>query len=342
MRALQLDKPRHFQRVEIDAPRSPHPGEVLVRSHRMGVCGTDVSSYLGKFPFFDYPRIPGHELGVEVLEVGASVENVAVGDRCSVEPYMNCGSCYACRKGATNCCATLSVIGVMSDGGLCDRFLIRADKLHPGNLLSFEQLALVETLAIGCHANDRGGPEAGEQVLIIGAGPIGMATLEFSRLRGAEVVVMDRVESRLDFCQATYGIENTILFAGDDRAAEQMREITGGEMFPVVMDATGNKTSMSAALEYAAPTGTLVFVGLTADEISFKQPLMHRSELTLKATRNAVPENFKRIIGLIEKGAIRTDPWITHRTGFDRVAAEFETFTKPESGVIKAIIEISQ
>ncbi len=341
MRALQLDKPQHFLRVEIDEPGSPRAGEALVRSHRMGVCGTDVSSYLGKFPFFDYPRIPGHELGVEVLEVAPDVQNVQIGDRCSVEPYMNCGSCYACRNGATNCCTTLSVIGVMSDGGLCDRFLIRADKLHPGNSLSYEQLALVETLAIGCHATDRSAPAAGEQVLIIGAGPIGMATLEFSRIGGTEPAVMDRIESRLDFCRATYGIENTIRFRGDGSELEQMRDITSGDLFPVVMDATGNRDSMSAALEYVAHTGTLVFVGLTAEAISFKQPVMHRAELTLKATRNAVPENFTRIIGLIEAGAIRTDSWITHRTGFDQVSADFETFTRPESGVIKAIIEVS-
>lgn len=341
MRALQLDEPRHFQRVEINEPASPRHGEVLVRSHRMGVCGTDVSSYLGKFPFFDYPRIPGHELGVEVLEIGSGVDNVKIGDRCSVEPYMNCGTCYACRQGATNCCATLSVIGVMTDGGLCDRFRIRADKLHPGNTLSFEQLALVETLAIGCHANDRGNPAAGEQALIVGAGPIGMATLEFVRIAGVDLTIMDRVESRLDFCRMTYGIEKTILFTGDGSELQQMQEITGGVMFATVFDATGSKDSMSNALRFVAPTGTLVFVGLTADEISFKQPVMHKPELTLKATRNALPENFKRIIRLIEAGAIRTDPWITHRTGFEQVAADFEIFTNPESGVIKAIIDLS-
>ncbi len=124
----------------------------------MGICGSDISGYLGKMPFFRYPRIPGHELGVEVLEVGAGVTHVHPGDRCSVEPYMNCGVCYACRKGNSNCCEKLNVIGVMIDGGLCERFLMRADKLHPSTTLSFDQLALVETLAIGCHATDRGAP----------------------------------------------------------------------------------------------------------------------------------------------------------------------------------------
>src|SRR5262249_40608268 len=145
MKALLLEKPEHFRPADIGEPPPPGPGEALVRVHRVGICGTDISGYLGKMPFFQYPRIPGHELGVEVLQVGANVNNVKSGDRCAVEPYMNCGNCHACRKGASNCCAKLNVIGVMIDGGMRERFLVRADKLHPSSKLSADQLALVET-----------------------------------------------------------------------------------------------------------------------------------------------------------------------------------------------------
>src|SRR5687768_7757006 len=151
VKALQLEKPQAWRRIEIDAPAKPGPGDAVVRVHRVGICGTDVSGFLGKMPFFIYPRIPGHELGIEVLDVGEGVTKVKPGDSCSVEPYMNCGDCHACRKGASNCCANLKVLGVMTDGGLRDRFVLRADKLHPSTKLSFDQLALVETLAIGCH-----------------------------------------------------------------------------------------------------------------------------------------------------------------------------------------------
>ena len=152
MKALELAAPKQFRALEIDEPNEPGPGQALIRTSRMGICGTDVSCYLGKFPFFDSPRIPGHELGVEVLAVGEEVANVKPGDHCSVEPYLNCGGCHACRKGYGNCCENLKVFGVMMNGGLCERSVIRADKLHPAERLSFEQLALVETLAIGCHA----------------------------------------------------------------------------------------------------------------------------------------------------------------------------------------------
>jgi alcohol dehydrogenase len=307
----------------------------------MGICGTDYSGYLGKMPFFRYPRIPGHELGVEVLELGDGVTNIKVGDRCSVEPYMNCGKCYACRKGSVNCCETLNVIGVMIDGGLCERFLIRADKLHPSGQLTYEQLALVETLGIGCHATDRGGSGKDDHVLIIGAGPIGLATLEFTRLTGASVTMMDMVESRLDFCRKTYGVQNTVLFKADDSELEQMKEITNGDMFSLVTDATGNTRSMSNALNYLAHTGTLVYVGITTEEIAVPHPPLHRREATIKGSRNALPSDFPRIIGLIEDGTINTDPWITHRTSFSDVIEQFESFTRPESGVIKAVIEVS-
>ncbi|MEO2019422.1 MAG: zinc-binding alcohol dehydrogenase family protein [Fuerstiella sp.] len=341
MKAIRLQEPKRFEYVEIDDPGQPSAGQALVRTHRMGICGTDISGYLGKMPFFSYPRVPGHELGVEVVAVGDEVTNVKPGDRCSVEPYMNCGKCYPCRKGNSNCCETLDVIGVMVDGGLCERFLIRAEKLHPSEKLSMEQLALVETLAIGCHANDRGNPQQGDHALIIGAGPIGLATLEFARLTGASITVMDMNPDRLNFCRRTYNIEHTIQFQGDGSEIGQAMDITGGDRYSVVTDATGSNKSMSSAFAFVAHTGSLVYVGITTQDVTFLHPTLHKPEITLKASRNALPADFGRIIGLIEDGTINTDPWITHRTRYDDVVGEFETLTKPETGVIKAVIEVA-
>lgn len=340
MRAIQIAAPKQLERIEIPEPKAPGPGMALVRTHRMGVCGTDVSCYLGKFPFFDFPRIPGHELGVEVLALGPGVEHLSVGDRCSVEPYLNCGVCYACRKGAGNCCTQLKVIGVMMDGGLCDRFVLRADKLHPSKKLTMDQLALVETLAIGCHACQRSGATGKDRVLLIGAGPIGIATLEFVRLTGAEITVMDMNASRLDFVDQTYGIGNRILVSPSDSGLEVAKHYTQQDLYDVVIDATGNQHSMSSALQFVAPTGRLVYVGITQEQIAFKHPALHRPEITLLASRNALPKDFPYIIGLIEAGTIKTDPWITHRTSFEEVVRDFDGFTRPETGVLKAVIEL--
>jgi alcohol dehydrogenase len=340
MKAIQLEQPQHFRRIEIGEAAAPGLGEALVRVLRIGICGTDYSGYLGKMPFFSYPRIPGHELGVEVLAIGDDVTNVQPGDRCSVEPYMNCGICFPCRRGNGNCCENLKVLGVMMDGGMRERMVLPARKLHRANQLSFEQCALVETLAIGCHAVDRGQPQAGEHVLVIGAGPIGLSVIEFAKLTGARTFVMDLSEQRLQFVQREMGVPDTIHSTGDGSELERFKNLTSGALAHVVIDATGSNKSMGAALNYTAFTGRLVFVGITTQEIAVAHPLMHRREMSLLASRNAHPADFNRIIKLIEEGRIDTRPWITHRASFDEMIDIFPQWMKSESGVIKAIVDL--
>jgi alcohol dehydrogenase len=341
MKAIQLEQPKQFRRIEVAEARPPGPGEALLRVHRIGICGTDISGYLGKMPFFSYPRIPGHELGVEVLAVGAGVTNVQPGDRCSVEPYINCGHCYSCRRGHTNCCETNQTLGVMCDGGMCERIVLPARKLHVSRKLSYEQLALVETLAIGCHAVNRGEPKAGEHVLVIGAGPIGLSVIEFARLSGAKTIVMDMNEQRLAFVREKMRVPDTILAKGDGEELKKLAELTGGQLADVVVDATGSNKSMAQALNYCAFKGRLVYVGITQREITIPHaPALHRRELDIRASRNALPGDFTRIIKLIEDGQIDTGPWITHHASFDEMIEVFPRWTLPETGVIKAVVEV--
>ena len=338
MKAIQLQAPERFAVIDVPEPDYPGIGEALVRVHRVGICGTDIGGYLGKMPFFTYPRIPGHELGIEVLAVGSGVIHLHGGERCSVEPYLNCGTCYACRKGAGNCCMHLKVLGVMTDGGLRDRFIVPAHKLHPAKTLTYDQLALVETLAIGKHAVARSGLTAGETCLIIGAGPIGLATLEFVKLTGAKTIMLDLNDERLKFCREVMGVAHTTNAVTN--TAEALRGILDGDLPDVVIDATGNNASMSAAFGLIAPTGRLVFVGITTKEVTFTHPMFHRPEGTLLCSRNAAPKDFTEIIALMEAGTLKTDPWITHRTTFDRLMQDFPSYTKPETGVIKAVVEM--
>lgn len=340
MKAIQLEKPGHFRRIEINEPPRPGVGEALVTVHRVGICGTDYSGYLGKMPFYSYPRIPGHELGVEVLEVGGEVTNVKPGDRCSVEPYINCQKCFACRRGNSNCCESLQVLGVHIDGGMRPQFIVPARKLHASRSLALDELALVETLAIGCHAVNRCNPQPKENVLVIGAGPIGLSTLEFVKLSGARMIVLDMNEQRLDFCKGKMGVHDTIVAKGDGSELEALKSLTEGALASIVIDATGSNKSMSHALEYVSHTGKLVFVGITTAEVSFGHPLMHRREMTLLASRNALASDFGKIIKLIEDKKINTTPWITHKAKFDDVISEFPRWLRPETAVIKAIVEV--
>ena len=340
MRALQLEKPREFRFIDAPEAQPPGPGEALVRVKKVGVCGTDISGYLGKMPFFSYPRIPGHELGVEVLAVGTGVTNVKPGDTCSVEPYINCETCFSCLRKRGNCCESLTVLGVHIDGGLRPRFVLPARKLHPAQGLSFEQLALVETLAIGCHAVDRASIAPDEFALVVGAGPIGLSALEFVRLTGCRYGVLDVNEKRLAFCRDRMGIPTTIQATGGAEDIDAIKSAAGGHLPTVVIDATGHPRAMERSLEFVGFTGRMVYVGIVPDPIAVPDPLFHRREMTLLGSRNALPGDFRRIIDLIRGGQIDTRPWISHRLEFADVPNQFEALTRPETGVIKAMIDL--
>jgi alcohol dehydrogenase len=340
VKAIVLEQPRQFAVHDIPEPGPLGDHEVLVRVHRVGICGTDIAGYLGKFPFYSYPRIPGHELGVEVVDVGRSVDQVRAGDRCAVEPYLNDPASFASQRGRSNCCNHLQVLGVHTDGGMRPWFVVPARKLHVSRRLDFEQLALVETLGIGCHAINRASPEPGEYLLVIGAGPIGLSVVEFAKLAGVQLVVMDMNLQRLEFCRQTMGVTHTVLSRNDGKEAEQLRAICDGHLPTIVIDATGNKASMQAAFRLVEHTGKLVYVGIVTDEICFPHPVLHAPELTLMASRNALPDDFRRIIRLIEDGQLDTRPWITHRTPQSELIGRFDSFTRPESGVIKAMVQM--
>ena len=300
MKAIQLEKPGSFRVIDIDEPSAPGPGEAVVRVHQVGICGTDLGGYLGKMPFYSYPRIPGHELGVEVVAVGEGVTQVSPGDRCSVEPYLNCQRCHACQRGHTNCCHHNQTLGVHCDGGLRRYYTVPARKLHRGSTLDFEQLALVETLAIGSHAVFRAAPKPGETVLVIGAGPIGLSVIEFAKLSGARTVVMDMNEQRLAFVRDVMGVADTVLTRADGSEFTAVESLTDGNGADSVIDATGSHRSMSQALGFCAFAGRLVYVGITQADLGFPHaPILHRRELTLLGSRNALPGDFSSIIAQI-------------------------------------------
>ena len=336
MLQIVLEKPGQF--IATDGPQpQPAPGEALVRVHRIGVCGTDLHAFAGRQPFFTYPRIAGHELGVEVIDPGSEPHGLIAGDRCSVEPYLNCGRCIACRRGRSNCCTELKVLGVHVDGGMRPFLAVPARKLHKSARLTYDQLALVETLGIGAHAIERAGLQADDFVLVIGAGPIGLSVIQFVQARGAAFAVMDVSEPRLEFCRRQLGVAHT-LTAGPE-AAIKLRALGGGDLPTVVIDATGNAQSMAGAFDLPAPGGRIVFVGLFQGDVTFHDPNFHRRELTLLASRNALPGTFREVIALIEAGRIDTTPWITDRFSLADTPRCFSTLPG-NPAVIKAVIDV--
>lgn len=338
MKTITLEEPGRFTASDMISPGEPGPDEALVSVRRIGICGTDYHAFRGKQPFFKYPRVLGHELGVTVEAVGANTRGLQAGDRCSVEPYLTCGRCIACRRGKPNCCTEMQVLGVHVDGGMREQLLVPAVKLHKSNKLDLDQLALVETLGIGAHGVSRAELSAGENVLVIGAGPIGLSVLPFALQAGANVFLMDISESRLEFAKTNFGVTGVI--QGGDGAVDRLTEALGGELPTAVFDATGNPHSMMAAFRFVAHGGKLVFIGLFQGDVTFADPDFHKREMTLLASRNSTSKDFTNIIGLMETGQIDTKSWITHRATFGEMIGGFPTWLDPASGVIKAIVSV--
>lgn len=335
MKALVCTTPGSFEYQETAVP-VPAPGEVLLRIKRIGICGTDLHAFEGTQPFFAYPRILGHELAAEIADANGA-EGFAPGDAVTLIPYFNCGNCIACRGGLPNCCTSIKVCGVHIDGGMREYLNVPAYSLIKGEGLSFDELALVEPLAIGAHGVRRAGVEAGEFVLVIGAGPIGLGIAEFARIAGGQVIVMDINENRLQFCKEKLGITHVVNAAAAD-VTEQLQQITGNDMPTVVIDATGSLKAINNAFQYMAHGARYVLVGLQKGDISFSHPEFHKREATLMSSRNATREDFNHVMASMKQGLVNPATYITHRVDFEQTAQEFAGWLNPANGVIKAMV----
>ncbi|WP_166243076.1 zinc-binding alcohol dehydrogenase family protein [Paenibacillus turpanensis] len=336
MKCIVCEEPRRLVMKEADLP-TPGPDEALLRILRVGICGTDMHAYRGNQPYFVYPRILGHELAAEIFVIGNNEKGLAVGDQVCVIPYVHCGACIACRRGKTNCCTQMSVIGVHQDGGMREymtvpiRHLVRTEGLTP------DQAAVVECFSIGAHSVRIAGIGPGDVVLVIGAGPIGLSTMKFAKLAGAKVIAMDLNEERLDFCKSWVPADHTVNAMNEP--LREVERITGGDYPITVFDATGNVKSMEQAVQYVAHGGRLVYVGLVKSDITFHDPDFHKREMVIMGSRNANKEDFAEVIDNIRAGRIDTDAFITHRTAFTELIEQYDHLMRPETGVIKAVVQ---
>jgi 2-desacetyl-2-hydroxyethyl bacteriochlorophyllide A dehydrogenase len=336
MRAIACAAPGRLEFTDIASP-TRKPGEVLVTMRRMGICGTDMHIYGGRQPFFEYPRIIGHELSGEVAEADAGA-GLAAGDVVYINPYLACGTCHACRIGKTNCCMHLKVLGVHTDGGLTEQVSLPRANVVKTEGLNLDQGAMVEFLAVGAHAVARAGVTAGQSVLVAGGGPIGVGVALFAKLAGAEVLVADMRPERLDFCARHLGVE-TVAVTPDITAT--LRERSNGDFHEVVFDATGNPSSIKTQFAHVASGGTYVLVSIVKGDIAFDDSEFHRRELTLRASRNALPEDFRKVVEAMQAGLVPTAALNTHRVAFADLPGVILSLVDPASGVIKALVEIA-
>lgn len=326
---------------EIALEQRPLPkageGEVLLRIRRIGLCGTDMHIFRGTQPYLSYPRVMGHELSGEVVSAPAG-SGLAPGDPVYVMPYLSCGSCVACRKGKTNCCTRIEVLGVHRDGGMAEYLTLPAQFVFRTDGISLDDAAMLEFLAIGKHAVRRGAVQPDQRVLVVGAGPIGMAVALFARLAGAVVTVLDGRADRLAFSHEALGVAHTVALGEQDAA--ELAALTDGEFFDTVFDATGNVAAMERGLDFVAHGGSYVLVSIVRDRTSFSDPEFHKRETTLLGSRNATPEDFRAVLAAIKAGLVPTGLMATHRSTLAEFPSVLPGWMDPASGVIKAIIEV--
>lgn len=337
MKTLVCTEPGHFEYASSEMP-ALSKGNAIIKIRRIGICGTDLHAFEGTQPFFSYPRILGHELAGELVAFD-SAPGFASGEVVTFIPYFNCGTCIACRMGKPNCCSKLQVSGVHTNGGMAEFLSVPSYSLVHGEGLSFDALALVEPLAIGAHGIWRAGVQKGEYVLVIGAGPIGLGTMEFARIAGGKVIAMDINNDRLQFCRSRLQIEHTINALDADINA-QLLQITNGDMPAVVIDATGSLKAINNAFQYMAHGARYVLIGLQKGDVCFSHPEFHKREATLMSSRNATRHDFEHVISCMKRKEVDPTTYITHRVLFGQVKADFESWLNPATGVIKAIVEV--
>jgi 2-desacetyl-2-hydroxyethyl bacteriochlorophyllide A dehydrogenase len=338
MKTLVCAEPGKFE-YRTGAKPEPKKGQAIIRIRRIGICGTDLHAYEGTQPYFTYPRILGHELAGEVLEID-NASNFEVGEAVTFIPYFHCGNCVACRRGKPNCCTRIQVFGVHIDGGMAEYISVPASSLLHSEGLSFDELALVEPLAIGAHGIRRARVEPGEFVLVIGAGPIGLGTMEFARIAGAQVIALDMNEQRLQFCKDKLNVAYTINATAPDVTA-QLSAITAGDMPTVIIDATGSLKAINNAFQYMAHGARYVLIGLQKGDVTFSQPEFHKREGTLMSSRNATRQDFIHVIENMKKGEVKPATYITHRVHFEQVKEKFQQWLNPANGVIKAMVDLT-
>lgn len=336
MKYIVCEAPGKFLLKEKERPVRKE-NEALLKIKKVGICGTDLHAYSGNQAFFTYPRILGHELASEVVEIDNNTQGIKAGDKVVIIPYISCGTCIACSNGKTNCCTNISVLGVHSDGGMQEYITVRQDLLLPANNLTDDQMAIVEPLAIGAHAIRRAQVEKGETVVVVGCGPIGIGIIKLAQIAGAKVIALDVNNNRLAYAKNEIAADYTVNV--NDNPVEKIAEITNGDMATAVFDATGFKGALETGVDYMAHGGRYVLVGLSKGDLVFTHPKIHAKETTIMCSRNATLEDFKHVINVLDQ--FPTDSFITHNVPVTEMISHFDSWTKPETGVIKATVDFA-
>ncbi len=335
MRVLTCVRPGKMEMTGKPVP-VPALNEVLLKIKKVGICGTDLHAFSGTQPYFNYPRVLGHEIAAEIADPNGNA-GFKTGEIVTIMPYFNCGNCNACLKGKTNCCVNLKVAGVHTDGALQEYFTVPANCVIPNSSLSTDQLTLVEPFSIGQHALSRTAYNEDDTILIIGAGPIGIGLAQLAVQKKGKVIIADMDENKIDYCNKIKGLQTILIHSGNMN--KEVMAQTSGAGADIVFDATGNLKAIESGLSYLAHAGAYILVGLQKQPFAFSHPEFHKKETTLMSSRNATRRDFDAVIDFFMQSKAATADYITHRLSFSDAEEAFPAILHEKSKVIKAVIE---
>ncbi|MFJ8070951.1 zinc-binding alcohol dehydrogenase family protein [Peribacillus sp. NPDC096447] len=336
MKAVQVRKAHELIIQEVEKPRISNSTDVLVKVKRVGICGSDMHIYHGTNPLATLPRVVGHEVAGEVVEIGQGVSGIKVGDHVVIEPISYCGECYACRKGRQNVCGKLSVFGVHEDGGLREWFVLPEKQLHVvDSALAWDEIVLAEPYTIGAQAVWRGEVDEGETVLIQGAGPIGICILKMAKLQGASVMITDLSDERLEFAKES-GADITV-HAGKEDVQKRVEEWTNGEGANVVIDAVCLPMTFELSFDVVSTAGRIVVLGFDERPSAVSQLPITKKEVSVKGSRLQT-DQFPKVVKLLNEGKLRHEGLVTHTFSLDDIQEAFNFVENHPEQVRKAII----
>jgi 2-desacetyl-2-hydroxyethyl bacteriochlorophyllide A dehydrogenase len=337
MKAIEITAPGKIRIIEKAMPQ-PQEGEALLQVLFGGICGADVASYTGNQPFTTYPRIPGHELSARIVSIPENDRGLRPGDIVTCNPYFNCGACYACRRGLVNACHDNRTMGVQRDGGFQEYITMPVERIIDGKGLSAKALALIEPFSISCHALSRAAVKAGDNLLIMGAGPIGLFALLRAKALGARVLIADMLESRLALAE-DFGADETVNVKDRDLHAA-CAAFTGDCGFDVCVEACGAPETFLSCISEAAHGANVILIGNGKRETTFVHSVLLKKELNVFGSRNAFTRDFETLIDLVKAGKADVLKMVSGVYPMADAAAAFEALAHNDGSLCKLLIGI--
>ena len=336
MKAIAISTPGNIEIIEKDMPTAK-AGEALLKVLYCGICGADLASYTGNQPFTTYPRIPGHEFSAQIVSIPENDKGLKAGDIVTCNPYFNCGSCYACKRGIVNACHDNQTMGVQRDGSFAEYITMPVSRIIDGKGLSAKELALIEPFAISCHALSRAEVAENSRVLIVGAGPIGIFVLLRAKSLGAKVMISDMFESRLEIAKQ-YGADEIVNVKKED-LHEKAVAFTEGGGFDVCVEACGAPETFLSCINEAAHGANIILIGNGKRETIFIHSVILKKELNIFGSRNALTKDFEELIDLVSSGRVDVMKLVSGVYAAADAKDAFEALKNNDGTIAKLLLE---